>query len=94
MVNHSNDHKGLRLRSWFLRYSFATILLDLRDQRGFSCGKAGIEWSDQRFVDGIVDGVLKRNSKATASWSTVISTEASESERSGEALVLSWFSPT
>jgi AraC-like DNA-binding protein len=32
----------LRLRSWFLRYSFATISLDLRNWRGFSCGKAGI----------------------------------------------------
>jgi hypothetical protein len=41
VVNQSGDHKGLRLRPWFLRYSFATIFLDRRDWRGFSCGKFG-----------------------------------------------------
>lgn len=30
----------MRLCLWFLRYSFATIFLDLRGSRGFSCGKA------------------------------------------------------
>jgi len=39
-VNQTSDHKGLGLRSWFLRYSFATILLASRDWRGFSCGNS------------------------------------------------------
>jgi len=39
VVNQTSDHKGLGLRSWFFRYSFATISLALRDWRGFSCGK-------------------------------------------------------
>ena len=41
VVNRSGDHKGLRLRPWFLRHSFATISLDRRDWRGFSCGNSG-----------------------------------------------------
>jgi hypothetical protein len=41
VVNPSGNHKGLRLLSWFFRYSFADISLDLRDWRGFSCGKSG-----------------------------------------------------
>src|ERR1700676_2700076 len=42
VVNQSGDHKGLRLCPWFLRYPFASIFLDLRDGRGFSCGNYGI----------------------------------------------------
>ena len=38
VVNQTSDHKGWGLRTWFFRYSFATISLDLRDWRGFSCG--------------------------------------------------------
>ena len=38
VVNQSKDHKGLGLRHWFFRYSFATIFLDLGFWRGFSCG--------------------------------------------------------
>src|ERR1035438_405010 len=38
VVNQTSDHKGWGLRTWFLRYSFATISLALRDWRGFSCG--------------------------------------------------------
>jgi hypothetical protein len=41
-VNQTSDHKGLRLRSWFFRYSFATISLDPRDWRGFSCGNVDL----------------------------------------------------
>src|ERR1700704_3595630 len=38
VVAASRHHKGLGLRPWFFRYSFAKIFLDLRDWRGFSCG--------------------------------------------------------
>src|ERR1700722_7271616 len=37
VVNQSNDHKGLRFRFRFLRYSFAEIFLASRHQRGFPC---------------------------------------------------------
>src|ERR1035437_683415 len=48
VVNQSGDHKGVGLRLWFLRYSCATISLDSRDWRGFSCGNPGMRWPDRR----------------------------------------------
>ena len=50
MVDHSSEHKGLGLRSWFFRYSFAKVFLDLGHWRGFPCGNSPIAWSDQRFL--------------------------------------------
>jgi hypothetical protein len=35
------NHKGLGLRFWFFRYSFAHIFLDVRDWRGICCGNCG-----------------------------------------------------
>src|ERR1700691_4712870 len=39
VVNHKDDHNGLGLRSRFLRYLFAKILLAFRAPGGVSCGK-------------------------------------------------------
>jgi hypothetical protein len=51
VVNQLSDHKRLRLRSWFFRYSFAEIFLASRDWRGFSCGNLRMGRSDLPFVE-------------------------------------------